>query len=113
MPIPDSQGTTFTFNGQEFEATMVKTSSSVNELDASTLKLPSGSMRAYQPAPLVDGDTISCQYFGIEKPDMATVHDIACATLGITGKALCTKFENEVKVGELITGSAEFRLSAG
>jgi hypothetical protein len=32
--------------------------------------------------------------------------------LGITGNALCTKWENEAKVGELLSGSAEFRMSA-
>jgi hypothetical protein len=113
MPIPDSQGTTFTFNGVAFLATNVKVMSSVNEIDASTLDLESGSMRAYQPAPLKDGDMVSCQFFGMTQPPMDKNYTIACATLGISGEALCTKWENEAKVGELLTGSAEFRLSGG
>ena len=110
--IPDSQGTTFTFNAVAFLATNVKVMSSVNEIDASTLDLASGSMRAYQPAPLKDGDMVSCQYFGTQRPPMDKNYAIACAKLGITGNAICTKWENEAKVGELLTGSAEFRLSA-
>jgi hypothetical protein len=112
MPIADSQGTTFTFNSVAFLATNIKVMSSVSEIDASTLALASGSMRAYQPAPLVDGDTVSCQYFGVQKPAMDKVYAIECDTLGISGNALCTKWENEAKVGELLTGSAEFRMSA-
>jgi hypothetical protein len=112
MPIPDSQGTTFEFNGVTFLATNVKVGGSVTEVDASTLDLPSGSMRAYQPAPLVDGDTVSCTYYGTERPDQKTTHPISCEKLGITGNALCTKWENEAKVGELLSGSAEFRMSA-
>jgi hypothetical protein len=113
MPIPDSQGTTFTFNSVAFLATNVKVMSSVNEIDASTLELTSGSMRAYQPAPLKDGDMVSCQYFGTQKPPMDKNYTLTCAKLGISGTALCTKWENEAKVGELLTGSAEFRLSGG
>jgi hypothetical protein len=113
MAIADSQGTTFTFNAIAFLATNVKVMSSVNEIDASTLDLASGSMRAYQPAPLKDGDTVSCQYFGTQRPAMDKNYAIACAKLGISGNALCTKWENEAKVGELLTGSAEFRLSGG
>jgi hypothetical protein len=112
MPIPDSQGTTFEFNGVVFLATNVKCSGSVNEIDASTLDLPSGSMKAYQPAPLVDGDTVSCTYYGTQRPDQTDTHTISCLSLGISGKALCTKWENEAKVGELLSGSAEFRMSA-
>lgn len=111
--IADSQGTTFTFNAVAFLATNVKVMSSVNEIDASTLELASGSMRAYQPAPLKDGDMVSCQYFGTEKPAMDKNYTLECAKLGISGEALCTKWENEAKVGELLTGSAEFRLSGG
>jgi hypothetical protein len=112
MPIPDSQGTQFKFNGVAFLATNVKVMGSVSEIDASTLDLASGSMRAYQPSPLVDGDTVSCTYYGTQRPDQSAVHAIECDTLGISGNALCTKWENEAKVGELLAGSAEFRMSA-
>jgi len=109
-PIETSQGTTMTFGAITFRATMVKVNGQVNEIDVSTLDLEDGSMRVYETAPLVDGDTVSCQFFGVERPDQTAPQTIACAKFGITGKAICTKFSNEAKVGEKITGDAEFRL---
>jgi len=111
MPIPDSQGTLFTFNAIPFLATGIKCSGTVSEIDASTLDLKSGSMKAYQPAPLVDGDMVSCTYYGTQRPAQDKVYEIECDKLGISGFALCTKWENEAKVGELLSGSAEFRMS--
>lgn len=111
-PIETSQGTSMEFAGVKFRATMVKVSGSVNETDVSTLDLDDGSMRAYQTSPLVDGDTISCAYFGVERPNMSGPQDITCAKFNISGKAICTKWSNEAKVGEMITGDAEFRLTS-
>jgi hypothetical protein len=111
-PVESSQGTSMKFGTIEFRATMVKVSDSVNEKDTSTLDMVDGSMRRYTTSPLVDGKTVSCQYFGPESPDMTGPQDIECATFGISGKAICTKFSNEAKVGEYITGDAEFRLTA-
>ena len=110
-PIPDAQGLIFTFNAINFLATNVKTMASVNEIDASTLDIPNGQGRYYQPAPLKDGDTVSCQFFGTTKPLMDKNYKLVCAKLGLNSDALCTKWELEAKVGELLTGSAEFRLS--
>jgi hypothetical protein len=109
-PIETSQKTTFKFGTITFRATGVKVNGSVNETDVSTLDLDEGSMRVYQVSPLVDGDTVSCSFYGVERPDQTGPQTIECEKFNITGKAICTKFTNEAKVGEMITGDAEFRL---
>jgi hypothetical protein len=109
-PIETSQGTNFKFGSITFRATEVKVNRSVNEIDTSTLSVPEGGMRVYQNAPLVDGDTVNCQFFGVEAPDQTAAQTIEYTPFGVTGKAICTKFSNVAKVGEMITGDAEFRL---
>jgi Holliday junction resolvasome RuvABC endonuclease subunit len=122
MPFPDSQGTTFTFNGNEFSCTNIKKavsgSSGTDKIDVSTLKLPSGAKREYQDPPLLDDPNkgvlavISVSFLGLEEPATDKAYAIACNTLGITGKARCTKYEVEAAVGEVLKGTAEFAVDA-
>jgi hypothetical protein len=109
--IPDSQGTTFTFNSVDFIAKNVKRKASRGNVDVTPLSATSGSTRVYQPAPLVDGDSITCEYWGKTEPDRAAAHTISCSALGITGSALCTDFELTAQVGEYIVGNASFLIT--
>jgi hypothetical protein len=123
MPIPDSQGTIFTFNGVTFEATSVKKKKSgpdleSDKIDVSTVNLPSGSKRVYQDPPLI-GDTasgtepvITVSFLGLEEPDQEAPHEITCAKLNISGMAWCTEYEVEANVGDVLKGTASFRIKA-
>lgn len=122
MAVQDSQGTTFSFDGQEFQATNVKKkvsgSSAADKIDVSTLVLPSGSKRVYQDPPLKDDPNkgvlavVTVSFFGLEEPDTTDPCPIACATLGISGMARCTSYEAEAAVGEVLKGTAEFAIEA-
>lgn len=110
MPVADSQGTTFTFNNVTFTARNVKVKRTQAYVDVTPLSAAAGSTRQMQAAPLVDGDQITCEYWGTTAPSRGTSATIACATLGISGNAVCEDFELTAAVGELITGNATFRL---
>lgn len=112
MPdIADSQGTTFTFNSVTFTARNVKVKRSQSYVDVTPLSATAGSTRVLQKAPLVDGDEISCEYWGTTAPVRGTIAAISCSTLGVSGNAVCEEFELTAAVGELIVGTATFKLT--
>jgi hypothetical protein len=112
MPdITDSQGTTFTFNGVTFVAKNVKVKRSLATIDVTPLSATAGSTRILQKAPLVDGDVITCEYWGTTAPARGTSSAISCSTLGISGNAFCEEFELTAAVGELVVGTASFKLT--
>jgi hypothetical protein len=112
MPdVADSQGTTFTFNSVDFVAKNVKVKRSRELIDTTSLSAAAGSTRIQQAAPLVDGDEISCEYWGTTAPARGTAAAITCSKLAITGSAFCTDFELTAAVGELIVGNATFKLT--
>lgn len=112
MPdISDSQGTTFTFNSVDFVAKNVKVKRSRVYEDVTPLSAAAGSTRVMQAKPLIDGDEISCEYWGSTAPARGSKAAISCATLGISGNAVCMDFELTAAVGELIVGTATFKIS--
>lgn len=112
MPdITDSQGTTFTFNSVDFVAKQVKVKRARDLVDVTPLSASAGSTRVQQAAPLVDGDEITVEYWGTTAPARGTKAAISCSTLGITGNAFCTDFELTAQVGELMVGTATFKIS--
>lgn len=110
MPVADSQGTTFTFNSVTFTARNVKVKRTQAYVDVTPLSAAAGSTRQMQAAPLVDGDQITCEYWGTTAPARGTSAAISCSTLGVSGNAVCEDFELTAAVGELIVGNATFRL---
>ena len=111
MPVADSQGTTFTFNSVTFVAKNVKVKRTASYVDVTPLSATAGSTRVLQAAPLVDGDQITCEYFGTTAPARGTAAAITCSTLGISGQAVCEDFELTAATGELIMGNATFKLT--
>jgi hypothetical protein len=109
--IADSQGTTFTFNAVEFTARNVKVKRSRGTIDVTPLSATSGSTRVLQAAPLADGDVITCEYWGTTAPARGTSSAITCSKLAISGTAFCEEFELTAQVGELIVGTASFKLT--
>ena len=111
MPVASSQGTTFTFNSVTFVAKNVKVKRSQSYVDVTPLSAADGSTRVLQAAPLIDGDQITCEYWGSTAPARGTAAAIVCSTLGISGSAVCEDFELTAATGELIVGNATFKLT--
>ena len=111
MPIADSQGTTFIFNTNTFLATSVQKSlTGLNQIDVSDLSIASGGSRLFQASPLSDsaGAEISVDFLGLQAPDMSQARAITCATLGISGTAICKSYNVTAAVGEVLKGNATF-----
>jgi hypothetical protein len=116
-----AQGLTFKFANVEYQLTSVSFNKKVSEVDTSTLKNKHGSFRDYRPAPLRDGDELSVEFYGLETPQMTATAAItfsfdgsgtnAGLTAGLPSAALCTSASLSGSVGDLIKGSATFRLS--
>jgi hypothetical protein len=113
MPIADSQGTTFIFNSVTFTATNIQQSfTGLTQIDVSDHSIASGGSRAFQASPLNDsaGSEISVDFLGLEAPDMSAAHAITCATLSISGNAICKSYNVTAAVGEVLKGSATFSM---
>lgn len=109
--IADSQGTTFSFNSVDFVAKNVKVKRARATIDVTPLSAASGSTRVLQASPLADGDVITCEYWGTTAPARGTSAAITCEKLSISGNAFCEDFELTAQVGELIVGTATFKLT--
>jgi hypothetical protein len=109
--IPDSQGTTFTFNGSDFVAKNVKVKRARPTIDVTSLSAATGSTRVLQASPLADGDVVTCEYWGTTAPARGTSGAISCDKLSISGNAFCEDFELTAQVGELLVGTASFKLT--
>lgn len=123
MAVPDSQGTIFIYDGVTFEATNVKKKKSGpdtegNKIDVSTVNQASGTKRVYQDAPLVEDSTkgteatITVSFLGLTEPDTTEPHSITCVKLNVSGMAWCTEYEVEAAVGDVLKGTASFRIEA-
>lgn len=118
MPVPSSQGTTFTFGGVEFSATNVKVKKTGKgydqDVDVSTLSLADGADKVYEAPALYDygpagrAVEISLSYLGDDEPDTDSEATLVCAKFGLNDQARCTEFELEAAVGEKIKGTATF-----
>lgn len=111
-PIADSQGTTFTFAGATFLAKNVKSKVSRATVDVTPLSQASGTMRKLQAAPLQDGTTITCEYFGTTAPTIGSIGAVSCSTLGVSGNAFCEDFELTAAVGELVMGNLTLKMTS-
>lgn len=134
MPnFPSSQGTTFEFDGEEYQCLNIQVSSSApapkdasdpteggNKADVSTLDLADGSFRVYQTAPLLeptenlDPDTsepivtttVTVTFRGDTRPAAGTTATLT--TSDATGEFKCTESSLTRAVGEFVEGSATF-----
>lgn len=112
MPsFDDSQGLSFTFDGDDFYAKNVKVKKSAPTIDATDLSVASGSYRVLQGSPIKDPTTVTLEFFGSSVPTMGARGTISCAKLGLSGDAYCEESEVTAAVGELLMGTATFRIS--
>jgi hypothetical protein len=121
MPYESSQGIKFSFSGTTFTANSIAVSKKVSEIDVTSLENATGSYRAYRVAPIRDGDELKVDFVGLSLPQMTATGAIswtidasgsnAAFTANIPTAALCTSADVTAQVGELIKGSATFRLT--
>lgn len=121
MAYESAQGLTFSFSGATFTCTSLSFSKKVSEIDVSTLNTPQGSYKTYRAAPLKEGDEIQIEFYSMSLPQMTATGQItfafdgsgsnAAMTTGIPTVALCTSSDLKAAAGELLKGSATFRLT--
>lgn len=121
MAYESSQGISFTFSGTKFTANQISMTKKVSEIDVTSLESPSGSYRSYRNSPILDAPELKVDFVGITLPQMTATGQItwsvdgtgsnAAFTAGIPTAALCTSADITAQVGELIKGSATFRLT--
>lgn len=112
------QGVAFTFNGLGFTATSLSVSSSANEVDVTGI----GDTEAaspygrFQPSVMKSAD-VSIEWIGAEMPLMDKTYDIDFGSAkfanGISGalQAICTSTQITAQAGELLKGTASFKLT--
>jgi hypothetical protein len=107
-----AQGHPFTFAGQQYLCTDIDFAESGQEIDISDLSIPSGSQRKYAPACLRDGAEVQIEFWGKVPPPLLVKEDISFPGIDlIDGKAICTKRNVKASTGQIVKGSATFRLS--
>jgi hypothetical protein len=121
MAYESSQGLTFKFSGQSFTANQIQMTKKLSEIDVSSLSDPTGSYRSYRPAPIIDAPELKIDFVGITLPQMTATGAItwtvdasgsnSAFTSNMPTVALCTSADVTAQVGELIKGSATFRLT--
>lgn len=116
MPITipaNAQGGTFTFDGDTYRVVSVKFDQKGSEMDITDLSVADGSYRVYAPSPIREGAEISVEFWGTSTPEVLAKAEISFDKISsITGQAICTAVSLDAKVGELIKGTANFRLSS-
>jgi hypothetical protein len=116
VPFDLSQGITFAFNGVTYTATQIAVSRGRAEFDVSSTDIAKGQQRRLRLGK-VNEVSIKVDFMGTVTP-MVT----ATATFAVTGtdlgaadftgkKAICTGLSITGNAGELIRGSATFKVS--
>lgn len=121
MAYESSQGIKFDFSNTAFTANSISVSKRVSEIDVTSLETRHGEFRQYRAAPIREGDELKVDFVGLTVPQQTATGQItwtvdgsgsnAAFTTGIPTAALCTSVDVTAQVGELIKGSATFRLT--
>lgn len=121
MAYESAQGLNFVFSGKTFLLTSISFGKNISETDVSNLSTPHGSYRTYRPAALRDGDELSVEFYGMDFPQMTATGALTWSVDGsgsnaslinsLPTVALCTSSQLQAAAGELIKGSATFRIT--
>lgn len=116
--IVSSQGNgNFTFGGASFQITSLDVSASAAQTDVSHLGLAVNAKRILRKAPLVDSPEVKIDFIGNTLPAVGTkdvfvlTGNFSSTKAGDCTKAICTQASVKAAVGEIIKGSATFKLS--
>lgn len=117
--VTSSQGTAgFTFSGLSAQITSIDVSASAAQTDVSHLGIASGEKRKFKKAALSDSPEVKVDFIGSTLPAVGTkgaftlTGNFASANTALCTKAICTQASVKASVGDLIKGSATFKLSA-
>lgn len=116
--VESSQGNgDFTFNGSGFKITAIDVSATAATTDVSHLGITAGQKRKFKKSPLVDSPEVKIDFIGNTLPAVGTkgtfvlTGSFASTKAGDCTKAICTNATLKATVGEIIKGSATFKLS--
>jgi hypothetical protein len=116
--ISSSQGAgNFTFGGASFRITSLDVSATAAQTDVSHLGQAVNSKRILRKSPLVDSPEVKIDFIGNTLPAVGTkgvfvlTGNFGSTKAGDCTKAICTQASVKAAVGEIIKGSATFKLS--
>jgi hypothetical protein len=109
---PSAIGLSFTFNGQPYTATQISVSRSAAEFDVTSTSIAADGLKRYRVSEVESVD-IKVDWVGLTVPPIDAVYSFSLSSgLGHTGSmALCTGLSMQAQAGELIKGSATFKVS--
>jgi len=114
MPFdpPVAAGITFSFAGGTYTATSISVSRNAGEFDVTSTEIPSGEPRRFRLSE-IENCEIKVDWVGLTVPPVdATAAFTLSSGLGHIGSiALCTGLSITASAGELIKGSATFKVS--
>jgi hypothetical protein len=105
-------GISFTFSGQQYTATQISVSRSATEIDCTSTSIADGGLRRFR-AGEVENCEIKVDWVGLTVPPVdRTAAFTLSSGFGHTGAiALCTGLSVTATAGDLIKGSATFKVS--
>lgn len=107
----------FTFGSSTFRITGLDVSGTAALADVSHLGVTAGNKRLFRKSPLNDSPEVKIDFIGNTLPAVGTkgnftlTGSFASTNAGACTKAVCTQASLKASVGELIKGSATFKLS--
>lgn len=112
MPYESAQGISFTFASSNYTATSIAVSKSRQEFDISSTDLDEGDFRRIR-AGVLDNIEIKVDWIGLVVPPVKQPQAfLLTGGLGVTGGyAICTGLSITGAAGDLIKGSATFKVS--
>lgn len=117
MPVspPSAAGIAFTFDGDTYTATQISVSRSAAEFDCTSTDINAGGKRRYRTSD-IENCEIKVDWIGLSSPQIEKTAAFSftgnATALGVTGTiALCTGLNITAQAGELIKGSATFKVS--
>lgn len=116
MAYESSQGIKFKFNNAVYTATSISVAKSRGEINATSTEIPaSGGLTRYRPGGLRSIE-VKVDWIGKTIPPVDNVYDIVFEGNDPTGgedmpKAMCTGLSITAQAGEMIRGSATFKVS--
>jgi hypothetical protein len=116
--ISSSQGGgNFTFGGATFKITSLDVSATAAQSDVSHLGTAKGTARIFRKSPLSDSPEVKIDFIGNSLPAVGTksafvlTGSFSSTKAGDCTQAICTQASLKASVGEIVKGSATFKLS--
>lgn len=118
MAFESPQGVDFKFNNKSFKATSISISASAGEQDVTAVNDTVGThpYGRFEPSVMKNAD-VSVEWFGAEAPDMDKAYALALggATASVITasqiSAVCTTCQITAQAGELLKGTATFKIT--